>query len=287
MMSGKIQKVCLRDEDYPVMLRYVRNPPETLYYRGNIELASQLSISVVGTRKATRYGSNMAKALAEKLAEHDVVITSGLAAGVDTCAHRGALSRNGKTIAVLGCGVDICTPVSNHKLMEEIAERGLLISEYPEGFHATAYTFPQRNRIISGISAATVVVEAGHSSGALITAERAAEQGREVYAIPGNIDSAHSLGANRLIKEGALPLVVLSDILDDLGIQRKETQRMIRGLGHAEKEIFHYIEEAGESTVDSLCRTAQKTPSEINGILSVLEIKGMVYMHLGKIFIAK
>jgi len=286
-MSGKTNCVALGDDDYPRLLKHIKNPPKELYYRGDISLASKLSVAVVGTRKATRYGIWAAMTLAETLAEHGVVVTSGMALGVDSCSHSGALKCGGKTIAVLGSGIEICSPASNRKLMEEIADCGLIISEYPPEMNATKYTFPQRNRIISGISAAVVVVEAGLSSGALITAEQAAEQGRDVYAIPGNINSAYSLGTNKLIKEGALPLIVADDLLDDLGIKRNPAESRMKDLGKSEREIMRHIETYGEVTVDGLCRLTERQPSEINGIITVLEIKGMIYMFMGKIFVAK
>jgi len=286
MVAG-LKSVQFLDANYPKLLKHIKNPPKELFYRGDISLASELSIAVVGTRRATRYGVWAAMNLSERLAEHGVIVTSGLARGIDTCGHRGAMKGGGKTIAVLGSGVDICSPASNRKLMEEIAEDGLLISEYEPGFHATKYSFPQRNRIISGISAATVVVEAGISSGALITAEQAAEQGKDVYAIPGNIDSTYSIGANKLIKDGALPLISCDDLLDDLGIKRNQSVSRMKGLGKSETEIVKLIDMQSEVSVDYLCRQTGKTPSEINGIITVLEIKGIIYMFMGKIFIAK
>ncbi|MCL1810255.1 MAG: DNA-processing protein DprA [Clostridiales bacterium] len=286
-MTGEIKSVEPGGKYYPELLEHIKNPPKELYYRGDISLASKLSVAVVGTRRATRYGIWAAMNLSEKLAGHGVVVTSGLAAGIDTCGHRGAIKGGGKTIAVLGSGIDVCTPASNRKLMDEIAEDGLLLSEYPPGAPASKYTFPQRNRIISGISAVTVVVEAGLSSGSLITAELAAEQGREVYAIPGNIDSVYSLGTNKLIKEGALPLIVADDLLDDLGIKRNPVESRMAELGKAERDIIGFIKGQSEVTVDYLCRRTGKQPSEINGIITVLEIKGMVYTFMGKIFVAK
>jgi len=286
-MSIVIKSVKLDEKDYPGLLKYIKNPPKELFYRGDISLASKLSIAVVGTRKATSYGIWAATNIAQKLAQHEVIITSGMALGIDTCGHRGAMKGGGKTIAVLGSGVDICTPSSNRKLMEEIAESGLVISEYPQGMQASKFTFPQRNRIISGISAATIVVEAGLSSGSLITAELAAEQGRDVYAVPGNIDSILSIGTNKLIKEGALPLIAAEDLLDDFGIKRNFDKNITEGLGEAEIKILEHIAAKSEVTVDYLCKITGKQPSEINGIITILEIKGVVYTFMGKIFIAK
>jgi DNA processing protein len=287
LTGGIIKNVGLRDNNYPRLLRCIKEPPKELFYRGDISLASKLSVAVVGTRKATRYGIWAAMNLAESLAAHGVVVISGMAFGIDSCGHRGALKGGGKTIAVLGSGVDICSPASNKNLMDEIAEDGLLISEYPPGFHPTKYTFPQRNRLISGISAATVVVEAGLISGSLITAEYAADQGKDVYAIPGNIDSRYSLGTNKLIKEGALPLITADDLLDDLGIKRNSVECRAKELGKAEREVIEHIEEQSEVTIDYLCRRTGKQPAEISGIITVLEIKGLVCTFMGKIFIAK
>ncbi|MCL1982925.1 MAG: DNA-processing protein DprA [Clostridiales bacterium] len=286
-MTGTAKSVSPGDKYYPVLLSHIKNPPKILYYVGDISLASKLSVAVVGTRKATRYGTWAAMNLSERLAAHGIVVTSGMASGIDTCGHRGAIKGGGKTIAVLGSGIDVCSPAANRRLMDEIAEDGLLVSEYPPGTPATKYTFPQRNRIISGISAATVVVEAGLASGSLITAEHAAEQGKDVYAIPGNIDSVYSLGTNKLIKEGALPLIVADDLLDDLGVKRNPVESRMAELGKAEREIIGHIESQSEVTVDFLCRRTGKQPSEINGMITVLEIKGMVYTFMGKIFIAK
>ena len=289
-MSNKdntIKIVNIEDEDYPELLRNIKNPPAELFYRGDISLASKLSVAIVGTRKATRYGAWVATNLAEKLAGHGVVVTSGLAYGIDVCAHKGALKSNGKTIAVLGSGVDICTPTAHKKVMEEIIKDGLVISEYPPGTSATKFTFPQRNRIISGISIATVIVEAGLSSGSLITAECAVEQGRDVYAVPGNIDSLLSIGTNKLIKEGALPLIVADDLLDDLGVTRNPEVYSNMEIGDAEQEVLSYIASQSEVTVDFLCRLTGKSPAEINGLLTILEIKGLVYMFMGKVFVAR
>jgi len=284
---GDIKLIKFGEPDYPERLSHIKNPPQELFYRGDISLASRLSVAIVGTRKATRYGIWAAMNIAEKLAAHGVVVTSGMAVGIDAFGHRGAIKAGGKTIAVLGSGVDVCSPASNRKLMNEIAEGGLLISEYPPGTTPTKYTFPQRNRIISGISAATVIVEAGLSSGALITAEHAAEQGKDVYAVPGNIDSVYSIGTNKLIKEGALPLIVADDLLDDLGIKRNPAAYPPEGLGKAEREMLEHIGAQSEVTADYLFRVTGKQPSEINGIITILEMKGLIYTFMGKIFIAK
>jgi len=275
------------EEDYPGMLRHIKNPPPILYYRGNIKIAQKVCIAVVGSRHATGYGKWAAQMIGRKLAEYDVPLVSGMAAGIDTYGHQGALDGEGETIAVFGCGVDVCYPKSNMKLMKQILEKGLILSEFPPGFHPTSYSFPMRNRIISGLSAGTVIVEAGISSGSLITAETAAEQGRNIYAVPGNINNIYSIGTNKLIKDGATPIVVIDDIIDELGIQRKESVQIKTKLGWDEILVYEAIEKGSETTVDAICKMTGKGAGNVNALITILEMKGLVYSCMGKIFIAK
>ncbi|WP_051280094.1 DNA-processing protein DprA [Anaerovorax odorimutans] len=283
-----IKKVKINEEDYPNLLKYINEPPKELYYRGNIKLANKASIAIVGARKASDYGKWAAYNLAVKLAEYDIVTVSGMAYGIDTFAHKGALENEGKTIAVLGCGVDICYPVSNQNLMERISKNGLILSEFEPGAKPLPYRFPLRNRIISGISIGTIVAEAGLNSGSLITAEYAAEQGRNIYAVPGNINNMNSIGSNKLIKDGATPIIVIDDIIDELCIERKsidEKDKLL--LGEDEKLFYEILLQNGEVTSDFLCRTTGKSVSEVNSIITILEIKGIIQTALGKIFVAK
>lgn len=185
--NSEIKNVELDSEDYPPLLRFIKDPPKRLYYSGDLSLCKTLCLAVVGARHGSPYGRWAAYQIARKAAEYGVTIVSGMASGVDSAAHKGALDVRGKTIAVLGCGADICYPKSNLELMQKIRKTGLILSEYPPGSRPLAFQFPLRNRIISGLSRAVVIAEAGLSSGSLITAERAAEQGREVFAVPGNI----------------------------------------------------------------------------------------------------
>lgn len=273
--------------EYPAILKEIRGYPRELFYIGKIELLKMRCAAVVGSRKTTQYGRTAAKNISRALAEKNIVVVSGMAKGIDACAHRGALEVSGSTIAVLGNGVDICYPEENHELKREIEKHGLVLSEYPPGRKPEKYFFPQRNRIISGLSELTVVVQAGSGSGALITAELAAEQGREVFAVPGNIDSRYNLGNNKLIKEGAVPVTCIQDILDAMGvggINREEAEQL---LGKTEMEIFTLLENYGELTIDELCRLMGKTPAYVSSIVTVMEIKGIVFSALGKIFIAK
>ncbi|MEW5806890.1 MAG: DNA-processing protein DprA [Acidobacteriota bacterium] len=205
-------------DQYPVLLKEIHDPPPVLYCKGRID--NDLKIAVVGTRRATPYGKIVAENLGFELASHGITVVSGLARGVDTEAHRGALNAGGRTIAVLGCGFHHIYPKENRKLADSISENGAVITEFPMEIQPVPENFPRRNRIISGLSVATVIVEAEERSGALITANLALEQGREVFAVPGNITSRKSLGPNRLIKDGATPLIDFDDIFNELPAHR-------------------------------------------------------------------
>jgi DNA processing protein len=208
-----------------------------------------------------------------------------MAWGVDSEAHKGALAAGGKTVAVFGCGVDVCYPARNYRLMNEILEKGLVLSEFEPGTTPRDFTFPMRNRIISGLSIATAVVEAGLSSGSLITAERAAEQGRTVYAVPGNINRAMSFGCNKLIRDGALPIVVLDDIAKDLKLVRADAiEKRAGAIGADERAVYLAVCRRGEMTVDELCAETGMPAQDINGIVTVLEMKGIVETAQGRVF---
>ena len=221
MKKSSFNMVSLSDTGYPPLLRMIKDPPETLYYAGNLALASRTCISVVGSRHGTAYGRWVARLLGSKTAQYGISLVSGLAAGIDAAGHQSALDHQGPTIAVLGTGIDICYPRSNQHLMAEIEEKGLILTEYPPGFRATPYSFPARNRIISGLSLGVVVVEAALRSGSLITARLALEQNRAVYAVPGGIGSKYAEGCQKLIRDGAQPIFSFSDILSDLSAQLK------------------------------------------------------------------
>ncbi|MBR3787630.1 MAG: DNA-processing protein DprA [Firmicutes bacterium] len=273
--------------EYPASLSEINNFPKQLYYMGDISILRKRCAAVVGSRNTNQYGRSTAVAIAGKLAEKDVAVISGMARGIDTCAHRGALDAGGSTVAVLGCGVDICYPEENLALKKELEERGLILSEYPPGTMPMPYHFPQRNRIISGLSEMIVVVQARNSSGALITAELAAEQGREVCAVPGNIDSQYNLGNNKLIKDGARPITNPGDVLEAMRLDVLDDETVRKLLSDTEQLIFSMLAEGGEMTVDELCCRLEKPPAYVNSIVTVMELKGAVYTALGKIFIAK
>lgn len=283
----EINSVKLGEEHYPKLLSYIADPPTILYYTGDIELANQTAVSVVGARKASSYGRWASFQLGSKLAEYGIVSVSGMAYGIDSQCHKGSIKMEGKTIAVLGSGVDVCYPREHLSLMQKIEETGLVLSEQEPGTQPRGWMFPLRNRIISGLSVSTVIVEAGLESGSLITAECAAQQGRNVYAVPGNINNVNSIGTNKLIRDGAIPLSSLDDIIYDLGLNKIISQQKINSLSSTENELLEVISLNGEVTKDFICQVTKKLPSEVSSIITILEIKGFVYSEMGKIFVAK
>lgn len=288
----EIKKIYINEENYPELLKSITDPPNPLYYIGNLKLLDEECIAVVGSRRTTQYGRWTARTLGHKIASAGGVVVSGMAAGIDACAHWGAVdaganSESVNTVAVMGCGIDQCYPKGNRELWDKIVSKGLVISEYAPGVQATKYTFPQRNRIISGISGAVVVVQAPNSSGALITAERAIEQGRDVYAVPANINSEYNFGSNKLLLDGAIPLVIMEDLLSDRGLFDGLPEEVEQILGEEEKMVLAEILSNGERTADQLADSLEITAAEINGIVTIMEMKGIVCTSMGKIFIAK
>lgn len=218
MLDAGVELITLHDERYPQRLREIFDPPLLLFTIGRTELLSSYSVAIVGTRRPTPYGVAATERLSADLAKAGLTVVSGMARGIDTAAHRAALAQEGDTIAVLGCGVDVLYPVDNRKLYQEIARRGLLISEFPLGAPAYPQNFPIRNRIVSGISLGVVIVEGAQHSGSAITAKLAMDQGREVFAVPGNITSKMSWGPNLLIKQGAKLVQEWTDITNELPV---------------------------------------------------------------------
>ena len=276
------------DAAYPQRLKQTEHAPPVLYVRGALMPEDDWAVAIVGTRKMTAYGRRVAEEVARLLADHGITVVSGLARGVDGAAHRSALHHGGRTIAVLGSGVDVIYPPEHRHLASEITTHGALLSEYPPGTRAEAMNFPPRNRIIAGMSIATVVIEAGRKSGALITAAFAAEQGREVFAVPGSIYAAQSQGTNWLLAQGAHPLTAAEDILEALDIsllpQRQaarrslpttpEEQRLLEALGN---EPLH---------VDELSARLGLPVSQITATLTLMELKGLVQPLGGMKYVA-
>lgn len=275
------------DAEYPDALLKIKNPPQSLYCIGDVSLMKQKCLAVVGSRKCSEYGRQTAMKIGKTAAENEVVVVSGMAKGIDSFGHLGALRNGGKTIAVLGGGVNVCYPASNRRLYEEICEKGLVISETEPDIKPMPYMFPLRNRIISGLSEGIAVVEAGTSSGSLITAEIAAEQGRDVFAVPGNINSPYSLGTNKLLTDGAIPIATVDDIFTGIGVSPRAAAEQLENLGDDEALIYSFVKNKGETTIDELCAKLGKDAFFVNGIVGVMEIKGLLSFNLGKIFVAK
>lgn len=273
------------EDRFPQILKTIPRPPEKLYCKGDTSLLNTTCIAIVGSRAATEYGKWTAYTLAKRIAQSGVTVVSGLAEGIDSEAHRGALEAGGKTIAVLGNGTDICYPRHNKNLYENIIKEGLVISEYEDGTKPERYTFPQRNRIISGLSMATVVAEAGIKSGSLITADLAEDQGRAVFAVPGNINRKTSFGCNKLIADGANILVTFDDVLSYLNVEIKLDEDEYNGLSQTERLIIEKVKNTGEITVDLLSQSIDMPSSTVSGIITVLEMKGHIHTAYGKIFI--
>lgn len=271
---------------YPELLRQIPNPPKKLFCRGNPELLECRKVAVVGSRRYSLYGKQTALMIGKYFGKTELAVVSGLASGIDTFAHTGVLEAGDSTIAVLGTGLDRNYPVKNKPLQEEIAEKGLIISEYENDFSGNQYSFPARNRIISGLSEGVVVVEAGSSSGSLITAQFAGEQGRTVYAVPGNINSQFSIGTNLLIRDGAVPLVVVKDVFLDMGLELPEESEKKIALGGDEMAILEIVKRNNGIHVNEIAHIMNKNIGKISAIITVLEIKGIVISHGGKIHLA-
>jgi DNA processing protein len=271
--------ITLIDDDYPAVLKKLPDAPTVLYIRGTLRSDDNHALSIVGTRKATTYGRDAAYHLSKQLAAQGVTVISGLAHGIDSAAHKGALDGGGRTLAVMGCGVDIIYPNDNQKLAQQIMGCGAIISEFPIGMHPEARNFPRRNRVISGLALGVLVVEAPEKSGAMITASIAADQGREVFAVPGNIFNPMSTGTNRLIQDGAKLVINVSDILDELNIAHDnvQTQTMTERIipaNNTEAEILKHLG-ADPIHIDDLVRLCGLPVAMVSSTLTILELKGL------------
>jgi DNA processing protein len=282
--------VTLADETYPKALLEIPDPPALLYAVGRIDLLQRTSLAVVGSRNATAQGEQNAENFAKALSETGLTIVSGLAMGIDAAAHRGGLAGSGSTVAVLGTGVDVIYPRRNAELAAQIAERGLLLSEFPLGTAPAAYNFPRRNRLISGLSRGCLVVEAAAASGSLITARAAADQGREVFAIPGSIHSPLSKGCHGLIKSGAKLVESAEDVLAELSGFRQSgsastTARRIPSVARSTPDSALLALMGHDPVdVDSLCTRAGMSAEQVSSELLRLEIDGHVAALPGGLF---
>lgn len=279
--------VTFTDKSYPNNLKQIYDPPPLLYVRGDLQAKDDLAISMVGSRLSSSYGRMITERIAGDMARHGVTIVSGMARGIDSAAHRGALSAGGRTIAVLGCGVDIVYPPENRRLFEEITAHGAVISEFPMSTPPEGTNFPRRNRIISGLSLGVVVVQADSRSGSLITAGLALEQNRDVFAVPGNVGMARSRGTNRLIKQGAKLVESADDILEEIlprfQHQGLEPTDVKPSLEDEEGRVFRIIEDE-PAHIDSIIAQTGMDASRVSAILLQLELKGLVQQLPGKRF---
>lgn len=282
LQAAGVRWVARRDPAFPPRLGSIHDPPPGLFLRGDAaaDLLAGVSVAIVGARSCTDYGAHVARSLARELAGAGVVVVSGLARGIDGWAHRGALEAGGTTVAVLGCGIDRDYPRAHASLAAEIAARGLVVSEYPPGVSPAPWRFPARNRIVAGLSVATVVVEARERSGALITADLALEEGREVLAVPGEITSALSRGTNALIRLGAIPVTGPDDVLEALGIERTPPPPDRFTPGSAAASALAALD-AGAATADEVARATGLAPGAVSSALVELELAGLVEVRAG------
>jgi len=294
MESKKMAYLSRNHDRFPTLLAAIPDPPVGIFYIGELPADATNKIGIIGSRKCSDYGLQTAKLLAKPLAENGIIIVSGMARGVDSMAHRGALEAGGKTIAVLGSGADICYPAENKQLRDAIIENGCVLSEYPPGTKPLGAFFPARNRIISGLSRAIIVAEASRKSGTLITVDQATEQGREVLAVPGNIMSPLSAGTNHLIREGAIPVTDYTDVLFALGLSAKaDTSNLDNQYAHGSAAVSKAQEDAISSlapeeklvydsltfdpvSFDSLVMNTKLTQTTLHFICTTLELKGLI-----------
>lgn len=294
--AGKlsITILCLEDDDYPAALKTIYDPPPVLYIRGAIEESDAVAMAIVGSRHCTHYGMEQAERFGQLLGRAGFCVVSGGARGIDTAAHRGALAAGGRTVAVMGCGLAMSYPPENEKLFEQIVSlgRGAVVSELPMGVGVVGQNFPRRNRIISGLSLGTLIVEAARRSGALITGRDAAEQGREVFAVPGRVDSPLSAGTNDLIRSGATLVQGLDDILQQLGevgaklAPSEESGPSPTGLTEEEKQLFAHLQ-ADPMSLDELVHATQWPTGKVVSALTMLVLKGAATQQSGNRFLRK
>jgi len=282
----EIKEIDIENEKYPHLLKKIKNPPKKLYFLGKI-FPEENCFAVVGARKCSNYGKEIAWQISSELAESGLTIVSGFAPGIDTAAHKAAIENKKRTIAVLGTGLDrkCIYPKSNLKLVDKILEYGgAVVSEFPPQTLGAKYTFPQRNRIISGLSLGVLVVEARMKSGALITANYAKEQKRKIFAVPGPIFSQTSKGCHSLIKNGAKLVEGAKDILEELGIKNLETkERKIEGKTPEENLILEVLNE-GALDIEKIIEKTKLSPSKVASTLSILEIEGKIKNLGGNVY---
>ncbi len=288
-VSCSIRTYTLWDKEYPQLLKKIYDPPVLLFTIGKPLKIKEDAVAIVGTRSFTQYGKRVTKKLATDLSSKNIVIVSGLARGIDTVAHTATVQNKQRTIAVLGSGLDIIYPAENRKLAESILENGTIVSEFPIGTKPEASNFPKRNRIISGLCHATVVVEAGNKSGAILTALNAVDQNREIFAVPGRIDDKQSLGCIRLIRNGAIPIQNGEQVIDNIKNQLYHPiahvqQNIILDLTNEEQKVFKYLSN-DPIHIDLLSEKSGIGVTSLLGVLLSLELKGAIMQIGGKQFV--
>jgi len=294
MESKQMAYLSRNHERFPTLLGAIPDPPVGIFYIGELPADATNKVAIIGSRRCSDYGLQAARLLAMPLAENDIIIVSGLARGVDSMAHKGTVEAQGKTIAVLGCGADICYPAENRQLRDQIIENGCVLSEYPPGTKPIGAFFPARNRIISGLCRAIIVAEAGKKSGTLITVDQAMEQGRDVFAVPGNIMSPLSAGTNLLIREGATPVTDYTDVLFALGLSAKiDTSEPTNQFAHGstvpdntqvdainslapEEKLLYDSLTFEPVSFDSVAMSTRLPSMNLHFLLTTLELKGLI-----------
>jgi DNA processing protein len=297
LQATEIRVTTLGEADYPEALRWIPEPPPVLYIWGTLQHADSLAVAVVGSRKPSPYGQLAAQRLSAELAQYGFTVVSGLARGVDSLAHQGALQAGGRTIAVLGSGINVVYPPEHRRLYEAIREQGAVVSEFPFDTKPDRWNFPRRNRIISGLTLGTLVIEASDQSGSLHTARHALEQGREVFAVPGRIDAPSSRGTNNLIKRGAKLVEGLDDILEEfpeavrLAVRQRgtapvplDTPQMPTDLTPDEAQVLGLVPPE-ETHIEAIIHASQLPAQAVASILLTLELRGLVRQFPGKLFV--
>lgn len=296
LQTGPVTLLTLVDPLYPASLRWIFDPPPVLYVRGTLQPCHRLAVAVVGSRKPSHYGQTIAQRLSAALAKNGYTVVSGLARGIDSLAHAGALNAGGQTLAVLGSGINVVYPPENRRLCERIWAQGAVLSEFPLDTKPDRWNFPQRNRLISGLALGTLVIEATAHSGSLHTAQHALEQGREVFAVPGRIDAPNSQGTNSLIKRGAKLVEDISDILEEFSAAVRTSAHQYQApVAHAtdphtpealnaqEAQVWALLQ-AEEVHIDAVIHASQLPAQVVASILVTLELRGFVQQFPGKFF---
>jgi len=288
-LSSGARLSCVEDEDYPSWLGKTHDPPYLLYYRGDLGCLNELSIAIVGSRRASTYGKIQSRRFGRELAGKGITVISGMARGIDTEAHIGALEAGGKTAAVLGSGLDVIYPPENKQLYNQISEQGVILTEFPPHTHPEPGNFPMRNRVIAGLSRGILVVEAQQRSGALITVDFALEQGRDVFAIPGQINSKNSEGTNNLIKQGACMVTEINDILSEYGLVQEQNRTNIQqgelfDVSPEERLVLDLLGTESEH-FDDLVYKSKLTIGELSTYLLQMELKGIIKALPGNYYV--